>query len=142
MTSVHGGVYDYIQFAGGGPIGVPDYLGTERANDEDMTTFDLRLKNCYMLAGWAVVFGTAGASARLVHGSWHGPKAPQRIGHAWVELERGRLIWEPIHAAVFDAEALRRFARMWDERTYDYHTARRMVRENDNFGRWHESRYP
>lgn len=130
-----------IQFAGGGPIGAPAYLGTEEANGESSRTFEERIKRCFELTCFAVVFGEAGPQSRLVHGSWHGPGAPERIRHAWVELPHG-LIWEPIHAAIFDGVALRRFARMWDERTYDYNTACRMTRDHDHYGPWHESRYP
>lgn len=132
-----------IQFAGGGPVGAPAYLGSDNALalGEPSKTFDERIKRCYELAGFAVAFGEAGNQARLVHGSWHGPKAEERISHAWVELPGG-FIWEPIHAAIFPGESLRKFARMWDERTYDYDTARRMIRMNNSYGPWHERRYP
>lgn len=130
-----------IQFAGGGPVGVPAYLGTEEANDEPSRTFEERLKRCFELATYAVAFGEAGTQSRLVHGSWHGPKGVERIRHAWVELPNG-LIWEPIHAAIFEADALRQFAKMWDERTYDHPTTRRLLQASGHYGPWHESRYP
>lgn len=130
-----------VQISKGGPLGIQTYLGTEADGDEVFLTFEQRIKNCYHLAGYAVVFGEAGRSSRLVHGSWQGPTAEQRIGHAWVELPNG-LIWEPIFAAIFDGEELRRYARMWDERTYDYHVAKKMIQSSGHWGRWHESRYP
>lgn len=135
------GDYLLIQFAGGGPLGARAFMGTEWANGERAHTFDERVRRCYEIAGYAIAFGSAGDSARLVHGSWHGPNADQRIGHAWVELPNG-LLWEPIHAAIFDAEAMKAYARMWDERTYDKSTARKMIQSHQDYGRWHESRYP
>jgi hypothetical protein len=132
---------EVVQISGGGPVGIRDYLGTDHMiGEEPMLTFEARLKNCYHIAGYALAFDSAPESARLVHGSWHGPKAEERIGHAW--LEHGPLIWEPIYAAWFDGEALRRYARMWDEATYDKPTAKRMIGSWRHWGRWHESRYP
>lgn len=124
-----------------GPLGVLAMLGTEHANDEPSAEYEDRLKRCFELACYALVFGDAPAGSRLVHGSWHGPNAEQRIRHAWLELPDG-LIWEPIHAAIYRADQIREYARMWDERTYDKHTASRMTLDWGHYGPWHESRYP
>lgn len=128
------------------PDGVQDYLGTERANLEPSDTYDLRRGRCYELAGYAVAFGTTPPNVRLVHGSWHGPGAAQRIGHAWVELpdpeHRGLMIWEPIRGVIYPAGPWRAWTQAWDERTYTLPTVRRLLAKSGNYGRWHESRYP
>ena len=142
-----GGDVQVLRFSGeDSPVGVLAMLGTENANDEPSATYEERRGRCYELAGYAIAFGEARfvPGARLVHGSWHGPGAKQRIGHAWLEIPTpaGPLFWEPITATLFDHEVFAKWSRAWDERTYDMVTARRLCLANKNFGRWHDSRYP
>lgn len=123
------------------PDSIHDYLGTEDANGEPSNSIDLRLKRCYELAGCCVLSGKAPQGSSVVHGSWHGPGAPQRIGHAWVRLPLG-LIWEPIRGNVFLEREFYEWTRAWDEREYAFNALATMVMSHNDFGRWHESRYP
>lgn len=126
-------------------LGVVDYFGTENANDETAVTFEDRAQRCYELAGYAVALGDAPRGSFVVHGSWHGPEAEQRIGHAWVEFRGASgelLVWEPVTAAVYDGREFLKATRAWEERRYDAHTARVMIYSHHHYGRWHESRYP
>lgn len=124
------------------PENTIDFLGTENANAEPSLTFDQRRRRCYELAGYAVLFGSAPPSSLLVHGSWHGPGAAERIGHAWVLLPPRGLVWEPIRARLYDRDDFYSWTSAWDERTYAVSVARSMVATRGHFGRWHESRYP
>lgn len=130
-----------IRYADGGPTGVIAYLGTERANDEPSVGFGQRIQRCFELAGYAIVFGDAPEGSRLVHGSWHGPKAERRIRHAWLELPDG-LIWEPIRAVIHQADEFRSWARMWDEVSYTKSQAQNACQAFGHYGPWTESRYP
>jgi hypothetical protein len=124
------------------PTGVQDLLGTERSNGEPSKTFDERIKRCYELAAWAVLVGDAPTGSAVVHGSWHGPQAEQRIRHAWVVLPGATLIWEPIRALVYEVTDFKGYTRCWDERFYSAATLATFVKTHQNFGPWHESRYP
>lgn len=140
------GAVGLFQFGNDGPVGVVAMMGTERANDEPSATYEERRGRCYELAGYAVAFGQASviSGVKCVHGSWHGPNAEQRIGHAWVEVPTpaGLLIWEPINGVLFNADEFRKYTRAWDEVTYDLPTLRRALAAHGNYGRWHQSRYP
>lgn len=123
------------------PDSIHDYLGTQNANGEPSQGMDQRLRRCYELAAWCVAYGSAPAGSTVVHGSWHGPGAPQRIGHAWVKLPMG-LVWEPIRGNVFLEHEFYRWTSAIDEREYAFNMlAARLMRHGD-FGRWHESVYP
>lgn len=120
-------------------------LGTHEV-DGPTVNFDDRITRCYELAGYAVAFGNAPAGSVLVHGSWFGPGAKQRIGHAWVELRdevSGEwLVWEPIRAKLYDRDEWYHYVQAWPERTYPLLAVRRLIGEHNHYGRWHESRYP
>jgi hypothetical protein len=130
-------------------VGTPslfkDYYGTEDANMEPSEGFWDRLSRCYELAAWAVLYGDLGDGS-IVHGSWHGPGAPQRIGHAWVLLATDpgepAQIWEPITAEVFDAETFYEWTNAEPERTYTAQAAARQMVKSGHFGRWHKSLWP
>lgn len=138
----------------GWPDGILDFLGTEMANGEPSGTYEQRRGRCFELAAYCVALGTVPPNARLVHGSMHGrPRAddaealgaePVRIAHAWVELpvEGQLMIWEPIHAIIYDAKAFTAFARLWDERTYTIPSVRKLMSGSEHYGPWHECRYP
>lgn len=121
----------------GWPYGLAAWLGT----DHEGTQYGERKSRCYELAGMAITTGDAPMSAQLVHGSWHGPEAPERIGHAWLTFGR-EVVWEPIHGMFYARAPWERYVRAWEERTYSAHTARTLLLANGHYGRWHESRYP
>jgi len=124
------------------PDSIHDYLGSENANGEPSVGMDQRLKRCYELAGWTIMMNPSlPAGTMLVHGSWHGPEAPERIGHAWLKIP-GDLVWEPIRGLVFLEHEFYRWTRAWDEREYNRRMSARMIFDHHDFGRWHESRYP
>lgn len=124
------------------PLGVHTFLGTDRANGEPSTTFAERSGRCFELACWAVVAGWAPESSRLIHGSIHGRDDDMiRIAHAWVVLPGG-LIWEPTNALIHDAGEFMTTARAWDEVSYTPKQAGQAVLRQDNFGPWHDARYP
>lgn len=126
-------------------LGVLEYFGTENANDEPSVEYDQRAQRCYELAGYALAFGSAPRGATVIHGSWHGPRAAARIGHAWLKFrsEDGQLlVWEPITAAVYDGTEFYKATRARDEREYAETVVRQMLHGHGHYGRWHESRYP
>lgn len=106
--------------------------------------FEARISRCYELAGRAVVMGSAPAGAMLVHGSWHGPGAPRRIGHAWVEWESevGPRVWEPITGRIYETEAFYAWTAAEIEVAYTKAEASREMVKSGHFGRWHESPHP
>lgn len=119
-------------------------LGTAEPKDEPPArTFQERLKRCYELAGYALLFGDVPEGTLLVHGTIHGPKEDQqRIGHAWLRLPDGT-IWEPITGDIHASWITwRDFANAKVERTYTEGEARRLVLMDGTWGRWHDSRYP
>lgn len=130
----------YASESGDSPIGIKDLFGSENASNEAAVTFEQRLTRCYELAFSGLMMGAPEGSF-LVHGSMHGPDAPQRIGHAWLLLPGG-LIWEPITALVQDRDEWYAYARAREERTYSKLQAARASVTHGDYGRWHESRYP
>ena len=124
------------------PPGRKDLYGTGEANDEPSLTHEDRRKRCYELACHALIFGSAPADAKLVHGTIDGGyvDGPGRIGHAWLRLADGR-IWEPISAKVYGQEWMV-WADALPERVYTRHEARLAVVRFEHYGRWHESPYP
>lgn len=127
----------------GWPAGVRDMFGSEAA-DGPTVTFDQRIKRCYELAAYALVFGSAPSIGSLIHGSIHGPDAAERIGHAWLVIPNpiADLVWEPITAKVHLKDEWYEFSRARDERQYLKHVAQRIIHLRQDYGRWHESRYP
>jgi hypothetical protein len=123
-----------------GLVGRVDYLGTEDANGEPSRTWDERRRRCYELAGHALAFGTAPLSAVLVHGSWHGPGARQRIGHAW--LEHGERAWEPVTAAWYPLREFLEATSARPEVKYGRGRVHRNIDETGHYGRWHRSEHP
>jgi hypothetical protein len=116
--------------------------GTEDL-DETALTFDQRVGRCYELAGYAVVMGSM-PSGILVHGSWHGPGAPRRIGHAWVEFEVDDriLVWEPITARFYLKDEFTRWTLCEAEVRYTRKKALRKIAKSEHWGRWHDSPHP
>lgn len=134
---------------GNEPDSVHDYLGSENANGEPSTCMDERLKRCYELAGWTLMMNPRLPNgSTMIHGSWHGPNAPERIGHAWLKIPGGdnnlkqNMVWEPIRGLFFLEPEFYEWTRAWDEREYTRRVTARMIFDHDDFGRWHESRYP
>lgn len=123
------------------PVVQQSFFGTRKANGEPSATFDERRHRCFELATYAVVFGTAPEGSLLVHGSWYGPGAIERIAHAWVELPDG-FIWEPITCNVYEKTSFEHWTQCWPERTYSKPVAQRLIHETGNYGSWHGSRYP
>lgn len=84
------------------------------------TTFRERLTHCYQYGALAFMVMDESAPVTkkfglpepqlLVHGSWHGPEAPNRINHCWVVLSDGR-IWEPITAMIYDSDKFYEYTR-------------------------------
>jgi hypothetical protein len=103
--------------------------------------FDNRIQRCYELAANAMVSGKAPEGSFLLHGSWHGPGARRRIGHASVALPEG-LIWEPIQARVYHFEDWEYWTQWRTEATYTKTDTSRNMLTSGHYGRWHESRYP
>lgn len=123
------------------PLAAVDLLGTANPDKhEPAMEYEQRLARCFELAGYAVLGGTAPGSSRLVHGSWKGPNARNRIPHAWVELP-GNLIWEPIRAMIYDADEFRTWTNAWDEHSYTVGQARILAMSHRHYGPWHRSRY-
>ena len=120
--------------------GLEDF-GTLDASGDAARTFDERVGRCYELAGYAVVFGDAPEGSRVVHGSWHGPGAARRIGHAWVHIDSD-VVWEPIRMRLYEREAFYEWTRAEIEREYTAEQARLEMLRSGHFGRWHESRHP
>lgn len=138
------------RWEGPAPEGMQHFMGTEQANGEPSETVELRRTRCFELATYAMLFGLAGRTvgAELVHGTWHGPGAPRRIPHAWVNLidpvTGDRATWEPIHAVVYDRSEFYAWTAAWDERTYNVVTARACcvgAAGGAHYGPWHMSRY-
>ena len=123
------------------PDSIHDYFGTENASGEPSVGLEQRIKRCYELAGYAVAMDLMPEGSSVVHGSWHGPGAPQRIGHAWVKLPQG-LVWEPIRGLVYLEREFYAWTSAWDEREYIAQVLKKMIITHNDFGRWHESRYP
>lgn len=122
---------------GMGCIGVYDYA-------HDGTTFNDRLSHCYRLAAQAFydvveLPKDAPVPFALVHGSWHGPQAPNRIDHAWVLLSNRRdtLIWEPITKAICRVSDFNSYTRARSHDIYDAVSARRNLMRHGHFGPWH-----
>lgn len=123
------------------PIGVRHLIGTEDSNGQSARTHEERVSRCFELAGWAIAAGVMSDKARLVHGSIHGPDQDmQRLGHAWIAVED--LVWEPIMACFYDKEAFYAAFSARDEVSYTGAQATNNIFVNQNFGCWHESRYP
>jgi len=112
-------------------------LGTEYASDEPSKTYDQRLARCFELATYAVAFGAAPAGSTLVHGSWHGPGAPERIPHAWVLLGKGRFVWEPIRGRVYRRVEFDRWTDADYETEYSLGEVRRHIAASGHYGPWH-----
>jgi hypothetical protein len=108
--------------------------------EEIAVTHEQRSGRCYELCAIAVAFGTAGPDSVLVHGTIHGPDDDmERIGHAWVLLGNG-MVWEPLTMNLYISEAnWTEFAAAIPERKYGPGRVRRLLKETDNFGPWHET---
>lgn len=109
--------------------------------DEPSYTFDQRIGRCYELAGHAVLSRSVPEGTMLVHGSWHGPYATRRIGHAWLVLPDGN-IWEPITMEVFTPDDFFAWTNAIAEVEYDWTEAAYNAVEFESYGRWHESEFP
>jgi hypothetical protein len=118
-------------------------MGVEAEFDyaEDPSPFDGRLGHCYRLAASAFIHSHDDRPAgypepiTLVHGSWHGPGAPDRIDHAWVLLDDGR-VWEPITACIFDRERFYSYTRAEDTMHYQGVVALMNMLQHEHFGPW------
>lgn len=71
----------------------------------------------------------------LVHGSWHGPGATERIDHAWVELSDGR-VWEPITAGIYTRSTFYNYTRAQSRIVYTEDRAKRLMLQHEHFGPW------
>ena len=123
------------------PVVQQTYFGTQRASGEPSSTYDDRRTRCFELATYAVVFGSVPEGSLLVHGSWHGPGASERIAHAWVELPGG-FVWEPITCCVYEKASFEHWTACWPEMTYTKAQAQQMVHQSGTYGSWHGSKYP
>lgn len=123
------------------PAGRKDLMGTGEANDEPSLLHEDRRHRCYELAGYALLFGSAPADAKLVHGTVGRTESADadRIGHAWLLLADGR-VWEPTSARIYPSEWLA-WAGARTERIYTRREAQLAVIRHEHYGRWHESRY-
>jgi hypothetical protein len=118
-----------------------EFYGSEVANGEPSVLFDQRRSRCYELATWTAIHGSVPRGTVLVHGNWHGPGAPARIGHAWLRLPDGS-VWEPIrHRLYVDPLAWEHWTGAREEVRYSQHQATRLVLAHDTYGPWHEPRY-
>lgn len=118
------------------PVVRETLLGTEYASDEPSSTYEERRQRCFELATYAVAFGAA-AGSTLVHGSWHGPGAPERIPHAWVLLGKGRFVWEPIRGRVYRRAEFDHWTDADYETEYALGEVRRHIAESGHYGPWH-----
>lgn len=118
------------------------WLGSDRIPDEPVSdNIDARLKRCYELACYALLFGDdVPDGTLLIHGSIDGgPGTLGRIPHAWLRLGDGT-VWEPINGDVFrDNRAYRAWASARLERHYTKDEARRLVLDSGHYGPWHRS---
>lgn len=111
-----------------------------------------RLGNCYELAmqaftGWERMqtrlfsrneMTLMPAPIGLVHGTWHGPHAPERIAHAWVMLDNGD-VWEPITGLICQTTLFHAYTNAEDVVIYNETTARIKMLRNQHYGPWHET---
>lgn len=123
------------------PVVQQAFFGTQQANGEPSAEYEDRRGRCFELATYAVVFGTVPEGSILHHGSWHGPGAPERIAHAWVELPGG-FIWEPITCNVYEKTSFEHWTACWSEVAYTRKAAMQMTNKTGTYGSWHGSRYP
>lgn len=137
-------------------------MGAHRQFDyaeQDSLRVSDRLGRCYELAakgiqGWWMLregglvsrelLGTnslpvsgSPAPTSLVHGTWHGPNAAERIAHAWLVLDDGR-VWEPVTSLICDPVLFEAYTRAVPTRTYTEKQARVHMLRSGHFGPWHE----
>jgi hypothetical protein len=97
-----------------------------------------RLGQCYMLTGKAMLDRAAyciPAPAAVIHGSWHGPTSENRIDHAVVLLDNGK-IWEPVTAGIFDREQFESYTRWERHQIYSAAEARDLMNLTGHYGPW------
>lgn len=123
-----------------GVVGRRDLLNTEWANGEPSHDFEERRGRCYELVGYALAFGSAPPDALTVHGSWRGPGATRRIGHAWLTWQG--FVWEPVTAGWYEARSFTEVVRLREERVYTQPELRKQLLIHNHYGRWHESEHP
>lgn len=99
-------------------------------SDKDIP-FKKRLGRCYELAGR---FAMNNEGTALVHGSIEGFGNP-RIGHAWVELENGK-IWEPATGQEWDGDAFAGFFNPKLDEYYEHEELLKQVLRQKNWGPW------
>lgn len=122
-----------------GPARMPiadssDFYGTELFG----ATKDDRLGKCYELSARAMLFGTAPAGARLVHGSVHHIYVSRRIDHAWLVLPSG-MVWEPISGNVWIPAAWQHIARAQIDASYTLDELLGIIVTHKHYGPWHIS---
>lgn len=116
-------------------------MGAEARFDyaDDEPSMSARLTRCYELAGKTFLNYEPKSDSTnpmwLIHGTWHGPKAPERIPHAWVVLTDGR-IWEPITACIYHAETFMAYTRAEVVTGYTSRQARIKMVDTNHYGPW------
>jgi hypothetical protein len=114
------GRFDYADFGGG----ISDRLG-----------------HCYMLAGKAAMWSRDSLNflmpepVAVIHGSMHGPDAAERIGHALVLLDDGR-IWEPVTQGIYDRDKFETYSRWQQHHLHTISEARHWMQSTGNYGPW------
>lgn len=109
---------------------------TEREHPPYMPGYEQRVGRCYELSGRTAVFEHAG-EAVLVHGTIQGLGFP-RIGHAWIELDDGLTVHDPVTGWTVNADWYYEFAAADAEVRYRYSEAAAMVTEHEHWGPWHD----
>lgn len=104
--------------------------------------FDSRRGRCFELTAHALAFGSAPDDALLIHGSWHGPGAKQRIRHSILVLKGGR-VWEPTRARLYsDFNEFAWWADWEIEHAYGKDRLMTMLAGSGHYGPWTESEWP
>jgi hypothetical protein len=100
-----------------------------------------RLGHCYMLAAKAALWsrdsvnGYMPEPVAIIHGSMHGPDAAERIGHAIVLLDDGR-VWEPVTQGIYDRTQFESYSRWERHHIHSISETRHWMQSTGNYGPW------
>lgn len=113
----------------------PETYGTSEIAGKNYEAVQARLALCYMMAGHALVLGTAPQGSKLVHGTIHHVLAGRSIEHAWLELPDGS-VWEPTQGKTWSPLEWGAIFRPRDTTSYTRVEASAKMLETGNYGPW------
>jgi hypothetical protein len=119
------------------PGQAPETYGTSEIGGQRYDLVQARLGLCYMMAGHALVLGTAPKGSKLVHGTIHHVLAGHSIEHAWLQLPDGS-VWEPTQGKTWSAMEWEAIFRPRDTVSYTIEQAREKMLESGDYGPWED----